>query len=135
VGSGVAGTGGFIPTITATGGAPRLGNVNWGFDVGQGRGGAFGVAAFGFGATCGAGLRPTFTPMGQLGLVSQVQISLFHLDGANGAAGAGSAHVNFPIPNDFALVGLTLSVRANIFDPAALGGRAKTPVLCGALCQ
>ncbi len=135
-GGGVPGSGGITPVITPGSGALRLGSHGWGFNVSQGLGGAFGVASMGFGGTCGNGLTTTGTILGGRMLVSgRVRAALFRLDGTPGLAGAGSADVTFSIPLDFALTGVTLSARVQIFDPAAPSGRSMTPVICGPLCQ
>jgi len=134
-GAGTPGSGGIVPTLTATGGALRLGNPGWSCEVGQGRGGAFGVATFGFGSFCGSGLRPTFTSMGQFGLVSQLRMQTFRLDGAPGVPGVGSAAIEIHLPDDLAFAGMRLSGRAQVFDAAAANGRANSRILCGVLCQ
>lgn len=131
-----AGTGGLAPLITATGGGLRLGSNGWTLQVSQGRGGARGVVGIGFGASCGAGLTASQTPMGGVTLVSsRVHAVPFRLSGAPGVAGVGSVDLQFDIPLDLTLLGSTLSAQAQIIDPAATGGRALTSVLCGTLCQ
>ena len=135
-GGGIPGTGGLMPQIAATGGGLRLGSRGWTFQVSQGRGGARGIVAVGFGASCGAGLTATVTPMGGISLVStRVHAIPFRLDGAVGVAGAGSVDLQFDIPLDLTLTGASLSAQAQVRDPAATSGRALTSVLCGTLCQ
>ncbi|HIG10912.1 MAG: carboxypeptidase-like regulatory domain-containing protein [bacterium] len=135
-GSGVAGSGGFMPNIGPTGGALRLGSNGWGFSVNRCLGGAFAMAAVGYGSSCGSGMAATLVPGGGYGRVtSRVQTALVHLGGTPGQPGAGTGQVTFSLPPDFALTGATLSARLHIFDSGAPSGRALTPLLCGVLCQ
>lgn len=130
-GIGRAGSGGIVPEIAASGRSLRLGNPDWSFDVSAGLGGASGVVLLGLGGQCGSGAGAgLFLP--------QVRLSApmpFTLDGSPGLPGAGGASFHFELPSALGLVGTTLTARALIFDAGAPSGFARTPKLCGQLCD
>lgn len=132
-GSGVPGSGGIVPAITATGGGLRLGNPNWTLRVTQGLGGAPAVVLVSVGETCspfvGGGLLGIATPRRLLAALP-VQLA-----GAPGVSGAGGILLPFPLPTSVVFDGLTLSARALIADGSAPGGRSATPRFCGVLCK
>ncbi len=128
VGTGIPGSGGFTPQISASGGAPRLGNPSYTVDVTQGLGGVhvFLLAWLS---------RPGGPPFGGGRLI------LFpppmpppKLSGPAGGAGVGTYSRNFPVPHDPAFAGFTFHARAIVLDPAAANGKALTNELQATYC-
>ncbi|MFT5151598.1 MAG: hypothetical protein ACI841_001585 [Planctomycetota bacterium] len=130
-GAGRPGSGGLVPQITALGSSLRLGNPAWGFEVSSGLGGAPGMAFLTMGGQCGSGAggglyRPT---------IRLSAPAAFTLDGTMGSAGAGNAQLLFELPDAIRFLGATITARAIVFDAGAASGIARTPKLCGDLCQ
>ncbi|MCP3915354.1 MAG: carboxypeptidase regulatory-like domain-containing protein [bacterium] len=126
------GTGGIAPVLTANGGCMRIGNPDWAVTLSQGRGGAAGALFFNLGQ-----LNAPRGLAGQTGaqLIAPLATVPFTLNGAAGAAGAGSYSRGFPLPADPQLAGLSLSASAIVFDPAAPAGRAVPIPVMGVLCR
>ncbi len=126
-GAGTAGTGGAIPQLIATGGAPRLGNPDYALELSNGRGRAVAVFAW----------TPYTRPVGPFNggnyLTTLGGYRVVTLSGASGVAGAGSASVSVAIGSQAVLNGLTLDARAYVLDPAAAGGKAYTPFLAATM--
>lgn len=124
-GTGVAGLGGITPTISATGGTPRVGNLGYTLNCTQGRGAAFSAVLV-------AIVPPNSpikvrTPLGDFGVAPRIEI--LRLGGAPGTAGTGTGQVALPIPRDAGMLGQTILSRFLVLDSAAVGGRASTTEL------
>lgn len=115
VGTGVAGTGGLVPQIVATGGAPRVGNLAYAFECSNALGGSPGMIE------TWVGTPPTFPGVSVL-----MQRSLVRLEGAAGVAGDGRVRVPFGIPNTSTLVGQEIRARFVIRDRASPHARSLT---------
>jgi len=114
-GTGLAGTGGFVPHIASVGGVPRSVNPGWAWRITNGLGGGIGTIILSraqltinlFGGQLLVHPGPAFA----------VRFPIF-LGGAPGAPGAGS--VNFPVPVPIGnLVGQRFFCQAGIFDTGA----------------
>jgi hypothetical protein len=98
-GTGLAGTGGMVPHLAATGGTNRLGNPNFAVQISNGRGGATTILVLSgqsrsvpfLGGTLLVNTSPSFS----------VKIPLV-LNGTAGVAGAGFKSVPAPLPASFA---------------------------------
>ena len=145
-GSGFAGTGGVVPTLSASGGSARLGNPNYTLEISGGRGAARAVVVSGFEAATtpfkggvllvggpvppqrgvGAVANGMAGKSGPGGPQALPVLGMFSvaLDGPKGAPGAGSASHSEPIPNDPALAGFSRYMQVLVKDPAAAGGWA-----------
>ncbi len=122
-GAGTAGTGGAIPQLVATGGAPRLGNPDYALALSNGRGGATAILAW-------TPQTQIFGPFaGNTYVTSTGGYRVLTLSGASGVAGAGSATVGLPIGSQAVLSGIVLQARAYVIDRNAAGSRAYTPFL------
>lgn len=117
-GTGTAGTGGVVPTISASGGTPRLGNDDYSLRVNQAVGGGRAFLL----VSVGSGSAPVFG--GGLARVHAVQLS-----GSAGAPGQGTASLAVGIGSSPALVGSTLRARAFVLDNGGAAGRAMTAEL------
>ncbi|HSS21649.1 MAG TPA: cytochrome c peroxidase [Pyrinomonadaceae bacterium] len=114
-GSGVAGSGGIVPQVTALE-PPILGNSSFGIGVSKGLGGAQAVLVIN---STDPGAGPSIPATGSF---ARVSLSL-----AGAGAGQGVASVSVAIPNDVSLLGTTNFGRWYISDPSAPGGVAVTP--------
>jgi hypothetical protein len=128
-GSGTPGTGGIVPTIAASGGAPRLGNLAYTLQLSDGRGGATAVVWW----------QPSMLRLGPVTGINSFSpptgFKILTLSGTPGSAGAGTGAVLLGIGFDPALVGQTLVARFYVLDPAASGGKAYSPFLNATICQ
>lgn len=116
VGTGVAGTGGVVPQIRASGGTPRLGNLGYTLECTSGLGGARAMIETWIGTP-----PPVFSSV-----AVAMQGRMLRLDGNQGVAGAGTARVSLPIPNSSSFAGLEIRARFSVQDPAAPKRRAMT---------
>ncbi|HET6202883.1 MAG TPA: hypothetical protein VFI25_08790 [Planctomycetota bacterium] len=127
LGTGTAGTGGFVPTLSTSGGVAQIGNSAFGLAIANARGGAFAVLS----------LNPVETSVpfagGTIFVLPGIAFG-FSLGGAAGVGGAGSGTLPIPIPYVPGFVGATVSAQAGILDPAANSGVALTPGLRVTLC-
>jgi hypothetical protein len=116
-GSGLLGTGGYVPALSGTG-CPTIGSTI-GWTIANGRGAAPGLLAF--------GASPASVPVfAGTALVTPLLFVPFALGGTPGAAGAGSASFAIAIPNDPAFVGTVHYTQAVVLDPLAPQGLAFT---------
>ncbi|MCA8977522.1 MAG: hypothetical protein KDC98_22555 [Planctomycetes bacterium] len=114
------GTGGRRPTMLA--GVPaNLGNVDFKVGIGDARGDAMAALLVsplqGGGQTFGANLNVN---------LGASAVFWTNLGGAPGVAGAGYGTVQFPLPVDPGLVGITGFAQWLVFDPGSAGGLAGT---------
>ena len=112
-GAGSPGTGGIVPHITSSGGAPRTDNNAWAIELESGRGGAMAVLMIGLGG-------PSSIPFsGGTILVNILDPSLqligVPLSGTPGAAGAGSGTFAFPVPPTVS--GISAWCQFGVLDP------------------
>ncbi len=124
-GTGCAGTGGFLPLIATTGGAPTIGHPAFGFVLTRALGGAQAflfasdaqnVPGFPLGG-CLVHIAPFLPyPVVELSRVSSVY-------GIAGMGGVGSAVKYVPIPNVPALQGMTAYFQWSVFDSAGPNGQ------------
>jgi hypothetical protein len=116
-GMGIPGTGGFVPHLATSGGAPRAGNADFAFELSNGKGG---------------GTALLFLSLGQLSVpvlggtlyVDIVTPGIWEgfvviLGGAPGVGGAGSASFLSPAPLSD-LVGFTVYGQIGVLDTAAV---------------
>ena len=129
-GTGLAGTGGFVPHLTTSGGAPRIANLAYRFELEEGLGGAPAVLIISlgqfniplFGGTMLVDFRKGMS-------VRQTVI----LGGASGVGGEGSAPGFLPrIP--IALSGVTLYSQFFVLDTVTPAGLAMSEGLQMAVC-
>jgi hypothetical protein len=119
-GAGLAGSGGLVPQLDSSGGAPRIGNPDWTLEISNGRGGSLCTLIFGFG--------PASIPFKQgtllVDIVSFPSVFLtLPLSGPAGVPGAGA--FNLPIPATPPIfAGLTWYTQAFVSDPGAPAGFA-----------
>lgn len=118
-GSGSAGSGGFVPAITSSGGDTRIGSSSFQVHCTNLRGGASGFLLAGFGPS-------QFRALGVDVLVNPVGWFLLPrlAGGAPGVAGAGFVDIPLPIPDEPLAVGLEVDLQLIAFDPGAPGGIA-----------
>ena len=117
-GTGLAGTGGFVPTLGGSG-TPNIGNSVT-LEIRNGVGGAFSKTLIGFS-------RADIDFAGGKLLVSPPWIFVnANLGGANGQGGAGTADIPGGLPNDPTLVGAKIDFQTLIFDAGAPDGLAMT---------
>ncbi len=114
-GAGLAGSGGFVPTLTPSGCSTSGLSVVLAVD--QGLAGAFGVLA---GSTTQTAL-PFFGGTLLLGLPFLLQLPHV-LQGMPGVAGQGSALLSLPVPDDPALLGTVVFFQAGYRDAGAPSG-------------
>ncbi|HET6202940.1 MAG TPA: hypothetical protein VFI25_09080 [Planctomycetota bacterium] len=116
-GSGLLGTGGFVPALAGTG-CPTIGStIAW--TISYGRGAAPGLLAY--------GASPASAPiLGGTALVTPLLFFPFALGGTPGAAGAGSTTFGIGVPNDPAFAGTAHYTQAIVLDPLAPQGLAFT---------
>lgn len=122
-GAGLAGSGGFVPVLGSSGGAPRFGNPDWALELSQALGGSTSVMLVGFG--------PASLPFKQ----GTVLVDLFGgpglmiflpVFGTPGAAGAGFFTLPAPVPEEPLYAGLTWYSQFLVQDPGAPAGWAMT---------
>lgn len=128
-GTGLAGTGGFVPHIAGLGGAPSAGNGALGVSMENGIGGGITVLI--------TALVPLNVPLFGGTLLAHVDPSVstlyaFSLDGAVGVGGAGSATFDFPPVGAF--VGLTAYCQFLVRDFGAPAGWALSEGLQFTIC-
>jgi len=119
-GTGLAGTGNRVPTLTAPS-CPIVG-APFTSDVGNALGGSFGALAY--------GLSPASVPFygGTLLVAPILFTQMFLLGGTPGVAGAGTASTPLQL-TDPALVGLQFYVQACVYDVGAVEDLSLTPAL------
>jgi sRNA-binding regulator protein Hfq len=128
-GTGLAGTGGFVPHLAATGGTNRVGNPNFGVQITNGRGAATTILVVSgqsrsvpfLGGTLLVNLSPSFS----------VKIPTV-LGGASGVGGAGAKFVPAGLPAS--LAGLDAYCQAAVRDIAAVKGWALSDGLHFQVC-
>lgn len=130
-GAGLAGTGGFVPHLSSSGGVPANGNPAFAFELSGGRGGAFAALIL--------SLQQRSLP--SLGGTLLVSVSpavsvrvLTTLGGTPGVAGAGSARVTPLLPIGLA-AGFDLFAQFAVRDPLAPQGWALSDGLRFRVCQ
>ncbi len=137
-GGGAAGTAGFVPELTSSGGTLRLGNPNWTVELTRGLGGSLAYLTVSAGAASPLGPTPTPIP-GIWGWNANFRVvhlpQPLVLSGAPGQAGVGAASRMFPLPGDPVLAGMTLRVNARVVDPMGPGGFSRSNTLGGILCE
>ncbi|MEW6071950.1 MAG: hypothetical protein AB1726_05045 [Planctomycetota bacterium] len=129
-GAGKPGTGGVVPHLSDSGGAPRPNNVGYAWELQNGRGGAVAILVGGSGAWSvpfqGGTLLVDLTP-------GTYSTFLLLLGGTPGAAGGGSATFPFPTPIlDF--VGLTAYGQFAVLDPGATQNLALSDGMAVEIC-
>lgn len=130
-GAGTAGTGGFVPHLTFSGGAPAAGNSAFAYELTGGRGGAVATLIISvqqrslpaFGGTLLVGTSHS----------NSVRISTT-LGGTPGVGGAGSARVNLPFSIGLA-TGIDIYAQFAVHDPLAQEGWALSEGLQYRVCQ
>lgn len=119
-GDGLAGSGGFVPTLSATG-CPVPG-ASLDLHVAAALGGGIGVLAL--------GTDPAAVPLfGGTLLVTPIVSSTILLAGAPFAAGEGHVAAPLVLPANPAITGLSIHGQAAVLDPGAVQGIALTPGL------
>ncbi|MCI0587869.1 MAG: FG-GAP-like repeat-containing protein [Planctomycetes bacterium] len=119
-GSGCAGTGGFVPTISTFGGAPAPGNAAFGISIARGRGGAPAILFF------GSLPDPIGVPV--LGCPAHVSGAVFALPvpivlgGTAAAPGEGYRLLGIPVPPDPTLSGAQVHLQWAVADPGSANG-------------
>lgn len=119
VGGGVAGAGGLIPLLTASGGTPRLGNANYALELSAARGGARAAVVY----SIGSAPNPLPSPLQVTGPMYHTRVTL---GGNLGEIGAGSASFPMPIDTHPALAGQMLRAWFMARDGAAPTGISKS---------
>lgn len=130
-GLGLAGTGGFVPHLTFSGGAPVAGNGNFALEIQGGRGGANAWVMF----SSAQNAQPLLG--GTLLVLGGQCCSIFFpttLGGTPGSAGAGSKQFVLPFSLDIA-AGFTLYAQAFVVDPGAVQGWAMSEGLRIPVCR
>ena len=129
-GSGVAGSGGFVPQL-ATVGEPSLGNPAFEVDGSGLLGGASGVLGVGFARVA--------IPVKGITLLVDLSPPAFTVfvaaSGAPGIAGAGTIAVDGEIPDDPALLGIEVDVQLLVADPAGPKRLSSSAGLAFVICQ
>ncbi len=118
-GTGTAGSGGLVPRITHSGGAPRVGNASFRVDCDQILGAA----------RCALLLGTDKAQVQILGVGVLVEPSTWvvipgQANGTAGVAGAGAVQTAIPIPNDSLLLGTEFDFQLIAIDPGASQGMA-----------
>jgi hypothetical protein len=129
-GTGLAGTGGVVPHLTDSGGAPRAGNDAYAWELQDGRGGAIAVLAGSLGSWSVPFRGGTLLIDGTPGAYSVFYVPL---GGTSGAAGAGTATFPFPAPI-IDLVGVTVYGQFVVLDPEAVQNFAFSEGLAVTFC-
>ncbi len=122
-GVGLAGSGGFVPLLGSSGGAPRFGNPDWALQLSQALGGTTSVMLAGFG--------PASLPFKQGTLLVDIfggpgLIIFLPVFGTPGVAGAGFFTLPAPVPTNPLYTGLTWYSQFLVQDPGAPAGWAMT---------
>jgi len=113
LGGGTAGTGGFVPRCTLSGGLPKLGNAGFGIAGDRFVGGALVHLAIGAIDLPLNGFGGTFHPSGPLLWLQ------YPAGGAAGVGGAGAFVASLPLPNSPVLSGLTIVMQLAAKDLGA----------------
>lgn len=127
-GSARTGTGGFTPTVSASGGSPRLGNSNYSIDFTQGLGGANAVVSL---WTTPASAPPGFGPIQAF---PKKMYRPVRLSGPVKVPGVGTATFPYPVGSKANLAGVTLHARILVRDPAAPFGVSMSHELQATFC-
>ena len=114
-GVGTAGSGGIVPHLETSGGAPRKGNPDIAYELSDGRGGSVAVLAISLASSS----LPLFGGTVLIDLGQMIVTVPLVLSGAFGSPGVGAATFPFPVPIDNLLVGLTLYHQYVGIDPEA----------------
>jgi len=123
-GKGSPGTLGLVPQLTAPGGAPRLGNLTFGFQLDQGAAGSVAVLAIGF--------APASLPLfGGTLLVDPLSNLLFVFS----PTGSGSTPIALPGPIQGNFDGITIFAQAVVVDAVASGGLALSNGVTFTICD
>lgn len=132
VAPGTSGSGGFVPQLGATGGAPRLGNDGYGLSLSGGLGGASGFVVLQRGIV---NVRQTFPVGASLTRTTWDLPIAFTLSGPAGVPGAGSWSTSLPIGVQTALLGNGLTARAFVFDSGVVRGVAASNKIAASYCD
>jgi hypothetical protein len=135
LGGGVAGTGGLVPALATSGGAPRRGNHGYALELSGGVGGGAAIVVIALDGEPNPAL-----PLSRGGFVAHHDFSVSRafsaaLSGAAGATGAGAATVVVGIDSDASLVGRTLVARAWVRDNGAPGRVAVSNGIAATICD
>jgi hypothetical protein len=122
-GVGLAGSGGVVPLLGSSGGAPRFGNPDWALELSGALGGTTSVMLVGFG--------PASLPFKQGTLLVDIfggpgLMIFLPVFGTPGAAGAGFFTLPAPVPTEPLYAGLTWYSQFLVQDPGAPAGWAMT---------
>lgn len=118
-GTGLAGSGGFVPTLDVRG-IPTVGRTSR-LDIADALGGGTAALLFGFHGEANAPLLG-----GRLLVAPPVVPVSFVLGGATGVPGQGTVLRALSIPNDPNLIGERVHVQGFVIDPASPGGLSMT---------
>jgi hypothetical protein len=129
-GSGLAGTGGFVPHLASSGGVPATGNTAFAYELSGGRGGA----QAGLMVSLEQRSLPAFGGTLLVSPSPSMSIQIFRtLGGAPGVGGAGSVRVTLPVSIDL-LAGLDIFAQFAVRDPLAPQGWALSDGLRFRVC-
>lgn len=129
-GAGTPGSGGIVPRIFSSGGAPRIGNTSFRIEGDQILGGANVLLIVGF--------AKAQIPV--LGIVVLVDLNLptfsfsFPASGPAGVAGAGAVSIPASIPDNPNFVGIEIDAQLIVSDPGGPRGLAASDGLSLTLC-
>jgi len=130
-GTGLAGTGGFVPHLTSSGGVPAVGNTAFALDITGGRGGASAFVMISGAQNAQPAFGGTLLVNGNPCCSASFPVAL---GGALGVGGAGSAH--FALPFDISLIaGFTVYAQAFVSDSGAPQGWAMSEGLRIQVCR
>ena len=124
-GKGIPGKGGHAPVLETNGRPPRLGDAGFMLEISRALGGATGSLIISPQRIEEGAMLETELPGQQEGIAVP-----FALQGKAGLAGAGSARVLLPIPDDMAFQGETAYCRARVRDPDSESGWSVSNLLC-----
>ena len=130
-GSGNPGTGGQVPVLSSFGGGPKLGNAAFGLAINNALGGSQAVLFLG---PIPANLQANWGSL-YVNPSPPAVILPLPLGGAVGQAGAGSLILPSGIPNNNALIGVTVYAQFLVADPGSSGGISTTQGLTFTICQ
>lgn len=128
-GSGLAGTGGFVPALAGNG-MPQIGNFGYALDVTNGLGGATGFLLL----SNGPASLPLAGGVVYVDPAGLVPVPLT-LGGTPGVGGAGTGSIPLPLPPSPSLLGLSLYSQALLFDAGASGGVSMSNGAQTIICQ